>query len=74
MVKRKRYMFRKGLFTESTFKKLWEKNHDLKHDLFLRYLLHLNIIAELPVTRSGDRKFFMPSALVCAPSDMHEEV
>ena len=61
-------MFRKGLFTESTLK-LWEKNHDLEHDLFFRNLLHLNI-AVLPVPRSGDKKFFMPNALVCAPSDM----
>ena len=62
-------MWRRGVFTESTLSKLWEKKQDLAPGLLIAFLLHLNIIAQIGHDEPGDRKFFMPSALVCARSE-----
>ena len=64
----KKIMQAKGIFTMSTLVQLWNEQDYCLTDLLLTpsvlvaLLLHLNIIAELD--ESGDRKFFMPSALV----------
>ena len=55
--------------------KLWTKvsspqtNTGIVHSLLSLTSLHLNIIAQIFDTESGEMQFFMPSALVCAPDD-----
>ena len=66
-------LWERGVFTESTLRKLWEKKQDLAPDLLIAFLLHLNIIAQIGYNELDVRKFFMPSALVCARSEEEED-
>ena len=50
-------------------RKLWREDQVLTPELIINLLLHLNIIAQIFDTESGEMQFFMPSALVCAPDD-----
>ena len=52
-----------------TLRKLWREDQVLTPELIITILLHLNIIAQIYDTESGEVQFFMPSALVCAPDD-----
>ena len=66
----KRKVWKRGLFTKGTLSKLWGKDQDLTPELIVAFLTHLNIIVQMPHDdESGEKPFFMPSALVCAPDD-----
>ena len=52
-----------------TLRKLWREDQVLTPELIINFLLHLNIIAQIFDTESGEMQLFMPSALVCAPDD-----
>ena len=62
----KEIVWTRGVFTMGTLTKLWGRDQDLTPDLIVTFLIHLNIIVQLDDKES--RKFFMPSALVCAPN------
>ena len=62
-------LWTRGVFTFETLRKLWGEDQVLTPDLIISFLLHLNIIAQIYDTESGEVQFFMPSALVCAPED-----
>ena len=62
-------LWTRGVFTMDTLRKLWGGEQDLKPDLIIAFLLHLNIVAPMYDTESGEEHFFMPCALVCAPDD-----
>ena len=62
----KEMVWTRGVFTMGTLTKLWGRDQDLTPDLIVTFLIHLNIIVQLDDEESG--KFFMPSALVCAPN------
>ena len=66
----KRKVWTRGLFTMGTLRKLWGQDQDLTPELIVAFLTHLNIIVQMPYDeKSGEKPFFMPSALVCAPDD-----
>ena len=62
----KEMVWTRGVFTMGTLRKFWGKDKDLSPELIVTFLIHLNIIVQLDDEESG--KFFMPSALVCAPN------
>ena len=65
----KNKLWTRGVFTMETLRKLWREDQVLTPELIITLLLHLNIIAQIYDTESGEMQFFMPSALVCAPDD-----
>ena len=65
----KNKLWTRGVFTMETLRKLWREDEVLTPELIIKFLLHLNIIAQIYDTESGKVQFFMPSALVCAPDD-----
>ena len=65
----KSLLWTRGVFTMDTLRKLWGGEQDLTPELIITFLLHLNIVAEIYDTESGEEQFFMPCALVCAPDD-----
>ena len=65
----KNKLWTRGVFTMETLRKLWREDQVLTPELIINFLLHLNIIAQIFDTESGEMQFFMPSALVCAPDD-----
>ena len=62
-------LWTRGVFTFETLRELWGEDQVLTPELIITLLLHLNIIAQIYDTESGEMQFFMPSALVCAPDD-----
>ena len=62
-------LWTRGVFTFETLRELWREDQVLTPELIITLLLHLNIIAQIYDTESGEMQFFMPSALVCAPDD-----
>ena len=62
----KEMVWTRGVFTMGTLRKFWGKDKGLSPELIVTFLIHLNIIVQLDDEESG--KFFMPSALVCAPN------
>ena len=62
-------LWTRGVFTMDTLTKLWGGEQDLTPELIIAFLLHLNIVAPMYDTESGEEQFFMPCALVCAPDD-----
>ena len=62
-------LWTRGVFTMDTLRKLWGGEQDLTPELIIAFLLHLNIVAPMYDTESGEEQFFMPCALVCAPDD-----
>ena len=62
-------LWTRGVFTFETLRELWGEDQVLTPELIIILLLHLNIIAQIYDTESGEVQFFMPSALVCAPDD-----
>ena len=62
-------LWTRGVFTMETLRELWREDQVLTPELIIKFLLHLNIIAQIYDTESGEMQFFMPSALVCAPDD-----
>ena len=65
----KNKLWTRGVFTMKTLRELWGEDQVLTPELIVKFLLHLNIIAQIYDTESGEVQFFMPSALVCAPDD-----
>ena len=62
-------LWTRGVFTMDTLRKLWGGEQYLTPELIVAFLLHLNIIAQIYDTESGEEQFFMPCALVCAPDN-----
>ena len=65
----KTMLWTRGVFTMDTLRKLWGGEQDLIPEIIIAFLLHLNIVAKIYDTESGEEQFFMPCALVCAPDD-----
>ena len=65
----KEKVWKKGVFTMATLRKLW-KDDEFTPELLLSFLLHLNIVAPL----HEEDTYFMPCALICAPEDVPSNI